>query len=434
MLDEVTKNEIFSIIETAMEDENLWKYKMDLREQNHVIYGGHDLLISANIFALDHNSHRRCMHLYIKISEKSKSKNTLNKKVYRREKYVFVKIISAIFNFLKTNISIWYRPCDMDFIPVPYKMFSTETREVLMFNSIIHLGYKPHTDELFATPSMKYCILKHMANLHAISFAFRVHKREEFEEIMREWQEETSTKEMFLQLPNIEQKVQVGLELTMDILVEENRLDLIELLQKDIQEGAMTVITNILSDVPDDNVIIHGDCWMHNVVSKTVENGTETSTKIKLIAWQLAALHSPVLDLAYFLYFTYTEETNEKFEDYVEYYYNEFCDCMLKCDSDPQQLFPFTRLLEHFLKYSPYCLILALVGIPFIMINSCLNNNICIRENRNHFEDPEMKENCEYCNCNYESMKYVNLKEELRNSIKEKILGILELHYKYFRV
>ncbi|XP_057656935.1 uncharacterized protein LOC130894257 [Diorhabda carinulata] len=403
MLDDVTKNEIFSYIENLAEEMKISKYEIKFSVvPHHFVYGGGGILVSVHITGTDYDDRQLHMDLSIKMSEKT-SDDDYVRTAFKREIFFHEFIVPYLVKFLQKK-----SPPDSFKLCIPYccRTFTTEDREVLIFNTLQDLGYKQTVGQLAIDQNIITSVLKALATFHAVTYSAQFEESGEFLSIINKWKPDI--KDVFL-LSNIENNLKTGLKMTLDMLMEENRYDIRDKLLKDIQKGTLSIIEDILSNVPTETVITHGDVWLRNVFVLFEKNNPTIAKDVKIIYWHLTTLHSPVLDLGYFLYLSSSENINTNYEKYVEYYYREFAEVLVRLGTDPAK-FPFLTLLHHLENYSLMPLVVALGGIPLIILYD------------------EMKVDVE----EYETMQYANLQGNVKNLIKKKLLGILELHYKYY--
>lgn len=147
---------------------------------------------------------------------------------------------------------------------------------------------------------------------------------------------------------------------------------------------------------------------MCNVIFFKVINGHRVPKKVAIIDWQLSRLHSPVLDLSYFIYSTCSEEELEHFDELLDIYYTSFSTFLTKFGCDPQNLFPFSTLRKHWKKYS-------LMGV--LIVTTFLHVTICDNE-----EAPELTEPGDIG----EKVMNVNIKDE--SEYKKRLVSVIR-HY-----
>ncbi|XP_072389741.1 uncharacterized protein [Diabrotica undecimpunctata] len=402
VLDEKTKNDVFSCIERTVEDANFFEYKIDFQVVPIFYRFELDwLIILTHIKGVDYKKNKLYLDLTLKISEKCESENVL-RQFFKREQYLFKNVIHVLVKLCRKN-KVRCPPLPL---PMCYKMFCTDDRDVLVYNNLFSMGFKPLRSRAFSRPIPVNIILKKLAEFHALSFSVFDQYSEEFQEVLSKWVPDIQSLLVSL---NLEDNLKAGLTVVADMLVQEKRFDLKEKLDKDLKDGFLAIANKVLSEVPEETVVIHGDLWDHNILVQYERDNPEVPKDVKFVCWNMSTVHSPVLDLGYFLYFIYSEDINQNFESYVEYYYMEFCNYVARVGSNPTK-FPFLTLLDHFKRYSIMNLLVALGGIPLITVDQHLG--------------PDKED--------FEPFTYSDLQDDVKNIIKTKIIGILELHYKYF--
>lgn len=89
------------------------------------------------------------------------------------------------------------------------------------------------------------------------------------------------------------------------------------------------------------------------------QNGNKEDPKdIAILDWQLSSYHSPVLDVAYFLFSVSSKDQVTHFDELLCYYHTHLSHYIAILGSNPDQLFPISTFIEHWKKYS-------LLGIVF---------------------------------------------------------------------
>ncbi|EEB19408.1 conserved hypothetical protein [Pediculus humanus corporis] len=147
-------------------------------------------------------------------------------------------------------------------------------------------------------------VLETLAKFHASSMVLKKNNPELFEIFKKQiWSEENS--DMVKEFTGSTMKV-----LSEDILTWTNTdcgkkySDKL----KNLKENIVSKLVDLLEPEKSKlNVLIHGDCWVNNIMfsyenSKTTTTTTGKLSKIKLIDYQLSCMNSPVIDLQYFLF------------------------------------------------------------------------------------------------------------------------------------
>ena len=154
-----------------------------------------------------------------------------------------------------------------------------------------------------------------------------------------------------------------------ETLKEAGRPDLSILFNKYIHDKSMyTRFMEIGNTISKDQAIVHGDCHNGNMMFQYKDDDKSVPLRMVLIDFQASFIHSPVLDLSYFLWMNLSPTEAPKIKDFVEYYYTEFCSYLKQLGSDADTVFPRSIFEEHLKKYLPYgfLLILALLEIFYL--------------------------------------------------------------------
>lgn len=253
-------------------------------------------------------------------------------------------------------------------LPNCYLTKFTDTEEVLIFENLNKLGYTMYNRQVPMDISHIKLVLEAYAEWHALSFALKDQKPEDFFGIIKNWtrialQDFLSTEQgkMF------EQSQQLFYEML-------TKIGEIELLNKYKEKMGYADIKTKLLDLLDSkesqSVVIHGDCWNNNFLFKYEEDefNKPHCTKVALLDFQIAALRSPAFDLSHFIYAVSSEEQLKDFHKLINHYYSHFSNHMLRLGSDPEKLFSFSDLIRHFEKYSAYGVLFSHLIILFCLL------------------------------------------------------------------
>ncbi|XP_023309948.1 uncharacterized protein LOC108904799 [Anoplophora glabripennis] len=134
-------------------------------------------------------------------------------------------------------------------------------------------------------------------------------------------------------------------------------------------------------------------------------------SKVAIIDWQASRLHSPVLDLSFFIYSTCSEEQLRHFDELLDTYHTSFSMFLRELGCDPEKLFPYSALVRHWQKYSLQA---------FLLVTSFLHIPICEKE-----EAPELETLDGFCE-NIMNMKITNEVE-----YRKRLIAIISHYYNY---
>lgn len=230
--------------------------------------------------------------------------------------------------------------------------YSEETprQEILIIENLQATGY----DVIDRTVPMKYAHMKlafeELAKLHAVSFALKHKKPLVYAELIG-----TLFDNVMLQLYN-----QMGFD---------NFINKLASNCKRIFEGTnmydkyCTFFERVVeeyhqSNIPDEySTISHGDSWCNNILYSHDASGLPTSAI--LIDYQMCRVHSPVLDLSYLFYGCADVELLPRLNEFLNIYYQTVKKCLAMFELDVENVYPWTKLLEHWKRYSKYGFIVS---------------------------------------------------------------------------
>ncbi|CAH2058366.1 unnamed protein product, partial [Iphiclides podalirius] len=113
-------------------------------------------------------------------------------------------------------------------------------------------------------------------------------------------------------------------------------------------------------------VISHGDCWTNNFLYKYQE-GRPVAAKI--IDFQLTRCASPVLDLAFFIYACTDQELRDKhYGHLLKYYHDVLSNQIRDLGSDPEKVYSWDTFMGEIKKYSYFGLAFSFESTPFIVL------------------------------------------------------------------
>lgn len=112
-------------------------------------------------------------------------------------------------------------------------------------------------------------------------------------------------------------------------------------------------------------VVGHGDCWTPNFLFKYGSDG-RTPTGAKIIDFQLARFASPALDIMFFTYSCTTQDLREQhFNDLLQAYHRSAANLIQAFGSDPEEVFPYSALLNELKQFGCFGVGMGIESIPF---------------------------------------------------------------------
>lgn len=92
-----------------------------------------------------------------------------------------------------------------------------------------------------------------------------------------------------------------------------------------------------------------------------------------ILDWQVASVHSPVLDICQFVYNCASGEDLTNFDELLKFYYHYLSKSISEMGSDPAKVFPWGTLMEHWKKFSIYGL---LIPLTFFVVTVADQNEV----------------------------------------------------------
>ncbi|CAH1163880.1 unnamed protein product [Phaedon cochleariae] len=286
-------------------------------------------------------------------------KTTPVREVFVSEIYTYDNIFPVFQKFQKERgVEIF------DSVPKCYKCLMFEHMEVIVLQNLKKVGYDLHDRKKPMDIDHLEIVLKEYGKFHATSFAMRDQDYELFEKLTENL---PNVYKSFMELPDIDSFILSSTAIVIDILKKYKDEDLCKKFEKLMERG----ITNILMDVVDIRdpkaVICHGDCWNNNFMFKYENEDKKKPSRVSILDWQISTLWSPVYDLSYFLYAVCSTDQLVHFDDLLVLYYDSFSTYLSQLGSNPEELFPFSELKEHWKKYSIFGLIQMTIILRFAL-------------------------------------------------------------------
>ncbi|XP_072396748.1 uncharacterized protein [Diabrotica undecimpunctata] len=278
----------------------------------------------------------------------------------RREVYFYGVIIPAYqrFHKIKTLQDDFY------IVPKCYKAFLENENNVVVLENLKRKGYVlQQREKPMNSVQIKLC-LKSYAKLHGLGFAMRDQTPEEFKMISKDLH--PLMKETFRYFKPLYDSKSIAV---VDTLQEAGREDLSVRFEKFYKEkGLYNRVLEAADANIDEKVIIHGDCHNANMLFLFKDNDRSNPQHVALIDFQITCLHSPIMDLSYFLFINLSSEDFAQIKEFLEFYYSELSSVLAELGSDVNKLFPKHVMQEHLRKIFHYgfCVSVAFLEIMYI--------------------------------------------------------------------
>uniref|UniRef100_A0A1L8DKV9 Putative juvenile hormone-inducible protein n=2 Tax=Nyssomyia neivai TaxID=330878 RepID=A0A1L8DKV9_9DIPT len=311
--------------------------------------------------AINRSISQKEVHLFVKLAPQSPVRRAMFKTAlcFAREKYSYEVVLPRFDEFEKqylTNDEKFHNYANM------VTMSLKDEEEFLIMSDLRREGFwNPNR----STPlNLHQCrlVVATMAKFHAISYAFKDQRPEEFHDITSKLIEtmfaEPITEDMQEFLTN---KIEYGLGTLTDPNDEENRKRL-ETFGRDYAKNMISCV-----HVKEYGAICHGDSWISNLIFRFKNN---VEDEVKLLDWQLSRHTTPVLDLSYFVFCCTDEKLRIHLPDLLNEYHELLISRIDKLGSKGMDLYPKSVFEDHCKKYMKYGLGLALMTLHSITCKS----------------------------------------------------------------
>ncbi|RZC37343.1 EcKinase, DUF1679, and/or APH domain containing protein [Asbolus verrucosus] len=277
--------------------------------------------------------------------------------VFENEIYFYTEVYPAFKSFEK-DLGISQT---MDFVAECFKVSREKQREILVFENLTASNFEVFPKKLFLDFEHISLIFKTYARFHAYSFALRDQRPEEYANLINVFQ---NTYAVFLDVKNslfkrsllrfahqVEEYLKPGED---DLIIEKYK--------KYRGDAFIDQFRETIAEPGDYSAILHGDCWSNNLMFKY--EATEDGKKpidMRLLDWQFIKIGSPVCDLSYCLYSGAPKEILDSLDTFLKIYYDNFSSFLKELGSDPEKLFPYEALKDHWKKYSRFGMSMAII-------------------------------------------------------------------------
>lgn len=207
--------------------------------------------------------------------------------------------------------------------------------------------------------------LKTFAKFHAMSFAMRDQKPEEFARICNKIEEQYYHERLWGWYQRFWARL---CRVAIDAVEKEYPNSIyLEKLKSFAVPATFERACKAVKDT-ENGVISHGDSWTNNFLYKYV-NGRIPSDA-KMIDFQLTRCASPVLDISFFIYACTMKPLRDSHYEYLlKYYYELLAKQIRELGSEPETLYSWNTFMEEVKNYSFFGLAFSFESIPFIILD-----------------------------------------------------------------
>ncbi|XP_050458493.1 uncharacterized protein LOC126855135 isoform X1 [Cataglyphis hispanica] len=251
-------------------------------------------------------------------------------------------------------------------IPRHLLSYTDGENDFVVLEDVSPLGFGPASRQNCIDWAECIVILKTLAKFHAISFAYKDQKKEEFTKLASvlnetyfgihnwNWYEKFHKKlvdiaknALAIECPNSKAEKQF------------NSYEFGKLFQKCTEccekKDAST------------SVISAGDCWAPNFLVRDIGQNQKEAL---MLDFQLARCSNPIIDLSFLIYScTLKSFRDQYFNDILKTYHSELSNAIKSLGSDPEQIYPWDLFMKEVKDYFIVGLVFALEAVPFCLLD-----------------------------------------------------------------
>ncbi|KYN36266.1 hypothetical protein ALC56_09226 [Trachymyrmex septentrionalis] len=283
-------------------------------------------------------------HVQANIVVKSMPKNPGTRKTLRcvdffhNEIAFYTQIISKFENFLAEK-------GQTDLLCIPRHLISSTDNDngFLILEDASCLGFRVVSRQNCLDWAESLAVLKTLSKFHAISFAYKDQKKEEFAEMTNSLKETFFSHEHWDWYKGFHEKIQV---LIKHALATEYPNSKAEKQYNSYKFGALfnkcTELCN-RRDAPT-SIVVEGDCWGPNFLIRDIGRNQKQAL---MLDFQLARCASPVIDLSFLIYAcTLKSFRDQYFDEILKTYHSELSNAIRLLGSDPEKLYPWDLFMK----------------------------------------------------------------------------------------
>ncbi|XP_028135617.1 uncharacterized protein LOC114330472 [Diabrotica virgifera virgifera] len=334
--------DILPVLKEVFYSQNLkfFDVKIDENSQRSFHMGSH--LLFAKVSIIDQQENAREIPLAVKVG-KTKLDSSMVATGCRES--AFFREIVPIFNKLQTDLKI---KNIFNKIPKCYRTLMKDGYEIIILENLSFSGWGVIDSFVSLNAEGQEVIAKNIAQYHALSFALRHIDKQTFDKHATDFN--MTNREVMVKINDVFQDLLCKIiENTLEETNKQEMLSKFRILMKNVNEQTML---NIVDDLPKEVVVVHGDLHKFNLMYKFKDKSSGSIVDAMFIDFQDSRIHSPVLDLTY--YFFFSVQIPFKASDFLKYYHQELTTYLRDLTCDANKLFPYSTLIEHWNKYAFY--------------------------------------------------------------------------------
>ncbi|XP_018403101.1 PREDICTED: uncharacterized protein LOC108780029 [Cyphomyrmex costatus] len=306
-------------------------------------------------------------HVQANIIVKSMPKNPGTRKTLRcadffsNEIAFYTQIISKFENFLTEK-------GHSDLLCIPRHIISSTDSEngFLVLEDASCLGFCSMSRQNCLDWAECLAVLKTLSKFHAISFAYKDQRKEEFVEMTNSLKETFFGHKHWDWYKGFHKKVQVLIKYALTTEYPNSKA---EKQYNSYKFGALFNKCTELCDRRDSptSIVIEGDCWAPNFLIRDVGKNQKQAL---MLDFQLARCASPVIDLSFLIYACTLKSFRDRyFDEMLKMYHSELNNAIRLLGSDPEKLYPWDLFMKEVKEQFVFGVFASLEAIPLCLID-----------------------------------------------------------------
>ncbi|KAL0107258.1 hypothetical protein PUN28_015653 [Cardiocondyla obscurior] len=302
----------------------------------------------------------------VNIVVKSIPKNIGRRKTFRSGEFFgneiifYTKVVPKIKQFLEER-----GRSDLLCIPRYLASYMDGENDFIVLEDVSPLGFGPASRQSCIDWAECTVILKTLAKFHAISFAYRDQKKDEFAEIASHLKETYFGANHWGWYERFHKKL---VDITKHALKMEYPNSEAE---KKFNSYKFGTLYEKCSELCEKNsltsVIAAGDCWAPNFL---VRDAGENKKEALMLDFQLARFSNPLTDLS-FLVYSCTQKSfrDQYYDDILKVYHSELSNAIKSLGSDPEKIYPWNLFMKEVKEYFIVGLVFSTEAVPFCLLD-----------------------------------------------------------------
>ncbi|KAL0122174.1 hypothetical protein PUN28_007132 [Cardiocondyla obscurior] len=208
-------------------------------------------------------------------------------------------------------------------------------------------------------------VLKILSKFHAISFAYKDQRNDEFLELTNCVKEVLFATEYWDWYKGYHEKMETVIKHALAAEYPDSKAD------KRYNSYKSGELFNICIELckkqhAPTSIINEGDCWVPNFLIRDEQNGKQAI----MLDFQLARCASPITDLSFLIYACTSKSFRDKyFDEILKMYHTELSNIIKLLGSDPEKLYPWDLFIKEVKEQSVFGVFAALDAIPLCLMD-----------------------------------------------------------------